>query len=58
MEEADNGWLMIRIGVSGWIFLLVPTHMGSPRQRAMKWLLLFCYSFHSGGFRPYMQQIS
>jgi len=29
MEEADKGWLIIRIGVSGWIFLLVPAHPGS-----------------------------
>jgi len=40
MEEAVKGWLMIRIGVSGWMFLLVPIHLGSPRQRAVKWLLL------------------
>ena len=24
MEEADKRWLIIRIGVSGWMFLLVP----------------------------------
>jgi len=32
-EEADEGQLMIRIGVSGWMFLLTPVHLGSPRQR-------------------------
>jgi len=30
MEEADKGWLMIKIGVSEWMFLLVPAHPGSP----------------------------
>ena len=33
MEEADKGWLMIRIDLSGCMFLLVQTHLGSPRQR-------------------------
>ena len=32
MEEADKGWLMTTIGVSGWTFLLVPAHPGCPRQ--------------------------
>jgi len=36
--------MMIRM-VSGWVFLLVPAHPGSPRQRAVKWLLcvVVCY---------------
>jgi len=29
---------MIRMGVSGWMFLLVPAHPGSSGQRAVKWL--------------------
>jgi len=32
MEEADKGWLMTTIGVSGWMFLLVLAHPGCPRQ--------------------------
>ena len=40
MEKADKGWRVIRIGVSGWMFILVPAHMGSPKQRAIKQLLL------------------
>jgi len=28
MEEADKGWMMIRM-VGGWMFLLVPAHPGS-----------------------------
>ena len=40
MEEADKRWLMIRIGVSGWMFLLVLDHPGSPRQWDVKQLLL------------------
>jgi len=34
-----DGWWSV-IGVSGWMFLLVPSHPSSPRQRAIKWLLL------------------
>jgi len=30
MEEADKVWLMVRRSVSGWMFLLVPAHLGSP----------------------------
>ena len=29
---------MIRMGVSGWLFLLVLAHPDSPRERAVKWL--------------------
>jgi len=43
MEEADKGWLMIRIDVSGYVFLLVPAHLGSRRQKAIKQLLLLLY---------------
>ena len=43
MDEADKGWLMIMIGVSGWTFLLVPAHPGCPRQMHWSWWLLdFC----------------
>jgi len=38
MEEVQKGCLMIRMGVSGWMFLLVPAHLGSPGQRAVKQL--------------------
>ena len=33
MEEDDKGCPVIRMGVSGWMFLLVP---GSPGQKAVK----------------------
>ena len=36
MEEVDKGCLMIRMGVNGWVFLLVPAHLGSPGQRVVK----------------------
>jgi len=36
MEEVDKGCPMIRIGVSGGIFLLELAHPGSPRQTAVK----------------------
>jgi len=39
MEEADKDWMMIRM-VDGWVLLLVLAHPGSPRQRAVKRLLL------------------
>ena len=26
------------MGESGWMFILVPAHLGSPGQRAIKWL--------------------
>jgi len=32
MEEADKGWLMTTICVSGWMFLLVPAHPDCPGQ--------------------------
>ena len=36
MEEADKGCLVIRMGVSGSMFLLVPAHPGSPGQSGIK----------------------
>jgi len=33
-----NGCPMIRMGVSGWMFLLVPAYPGSPGPKAFKWL--------------------
>jgi len=32
MDEADKGQLMTMIGVSGWMFLLVPAHPGCLRE--------------------------
>jgi len=39
MDETDKDWMMIRM-VGGCFFLLVPAHPDSPRQRAVKRLLL------------------
>jgi len=36
MEEVDKGCLVIKMGVSGRMFLLVPAHPGSLGQRAIK----------------------
>jgi len=36
MEEDDKGCPIIRMGVSGWMFLLVPAYPGSPGQKAVK----------------------
>jgi len=38
MEEADKDWMIRMVG--GWVFLLVPAHLGSPGQRATMQLLL------------------
>jgi len=35
MEEVDKGCPMISMGVSGWMFLLVPAYPGSPGQKAV-----------------------
>jgi len=32
MDEVDKGRLMTTICVSGWMFRLVPTHLGCPGQ--------------------------
>jgi len=34
MEEADKDWMIRMAG--GLVFLLVPAHLGSPEQRAVK----------------------
>ena len=51
MEEDDKGCPMIRMGVSGWMFLLVLAYPGSPGQKAIKWLCvcvcLVCYVLHA-----------
>jgi len=36
MEKDDKGSTMIRMGVSGGMFLLVPAYPGCPRSRAVK----------------------
>jgi len=41
MEEDDKGCPMIRMGVSGWMFLSVLAYPGSPGQKAVK-LLCVC----------------
>ena len=38
---------MSRRGVSGWMFLLVPAHLGSPRQRAVKRLCVCVCVLHN-----------
>jgi len=48
MEKANKGWLTIRIGVSGWIFRLVPAHPGNLGQRVVKWLCMCdCVCVHN-----------
>ena len=43
MEEDDKECPMIRMGVSGWMFLLVPAYPGSPGQKAVKRLCVCVY---------------
>ena len=38
MEKGDIGSTLTRMGVSGWMFLLVLAYLGSPRKRAIKWV--------------------
>ena len=40
MEKGDKGSTLTRMGLSGWLFLLVPAYPGCPGQTAVKWLLL------------------
>ena len=40
MEKGDKGSTLTRMGVSGWMFLLVPAYPGCPGKMAVKWLLL------------------
>ena len=40
MEKGDKGSTMIRMGVSGWMFLLVPAYTGCPGSKAVKRSLL------------------
>ena len=40
MEKGDKGSTMIRMGVSGWMFLLVPAYPGCPGSKAVKQSLL------------------
>ena len=42
MEKDDKGSTMIRMGVSGWKFLLVPAYPGCPGSKAVKWSLYYC----------------
>ena len=42
MEEVDKGCPIIRMGVSGWVFLLVPAYPGSTGPRAVKQLVCVC----------------
>ena len=46
MEKDDKGSTMIRMGVSGWMFLLVPAYPGCPGSKAVKRLLLLLSPQH------------
>ena len=42
MKEDDKGCQMIRLGVSGWVFLLVPAYLGCPRQKPLNGCVCVC----------------
>ena len=44
MEKGDKGSTLTRMGVSGWMFLMVPTCPCCPGQMAVKWSLLLLLS--------------
>jgi len=50
MEEADKGRLMTTIGVSGWMFLLVPAHPDctgqDPESRKMVVCVYYYYYYY------------
>jgi len=47
MEKDDKGSTMIRMGVSGWMFLLVPAYPGCPGSKAVKRSLLLLFNFRT-----------
>ena len=49
MEKGDKGSTMIRMGVSGLMFLLVPAYPGCPGSQAVKRLL-----FRENGFVKFL----
>ena len=62
MEKADKGCLMIRMGVSGWMFLPIQVRPPSQYQtRAVKWLCVVCewtqnlYKYHNN---KYINQVA
>ena len=42
MEEDDKECPMIRLGVSGWVFLLVPAYPGCPGQKPLNGCVCVC----------------
>jgi len=42
MEEDDKGCPMIRLGVSGWVFRLVPAYPGCPGQKLLNGCVCVC----------------
>ena len=51
MEEVDKGCPTIRMGVSGWVFLMLPAYPGSPRPMTVKRL---CVCVLSLAWRAYI----
>jgi len=55
MEEGDKGCPMIRMGVRGWMFLLVPAYPGCPGQKAVKRLCVcVCVYFPFSNFISFL----
>jgi len=59
MEKGDKGSMLTRMGVSGWMFLLVPAYPSCPGQTAVKRLLLLLLLFQmSSALQPQHDQHS
>ena len=52
MEKDDKGSTMIRMGVSGWKFLLVPAYPGCSESKAVKRSSLLLLSICNGPWHP------
>ena len=54
MEKDDKGSTLIRMGVSGGKFLLVPAYPGCPGSKAVKRSLLLFVSSMPAGFHHHL----
>jgi len=48
--------LLTKMGVSGWMFLLVPAYPGCPGQTAVKWLLLLLLLLYTAPVSRHLSQ--
>jgi len=58
MEEVDKECPMIKMGVSGWVFLLVPSYPGGPGTKAVKRLCVCAVWLHCHSACYFFSRIS